>query len=142
MKIGQGCGPSALIPGSQKSPGSEKTPTRRQPEISVRNGINLLELRPSKNTVIPVKEARKWLRKTLVGQNNSARPSKHSRAPFLPLKEGLLGASFLFFDRQSTQMGAQGGFRKSGYFFVIPILKLKLEVKIVADGTKNDILPD
>ena len=32
MKIGQGYGPSALIPGSQKSPGSEKTPPRRQPE--------------------------------------------------------------------------------------------------------------
>ena len=43
-----------MIPGSQKSPGSEKTPPRRQPEISVRNGINLLELRLSKNTVTPV----------------------------------------------------------------------------------------
>ena len=32
VKIGQGYGPSALIPGSQKSPGSEKTPPRRQPE--------------------------------------------------------------------------------------------------------------
>ena len=47
-------GPSALIPGSQKSPGSEKTPPRRQPEKSVRNGTSLLELRPSKNTVTPV----------------------------------------------------------------------------------------
>ena len=37
-----------------KSPGSEKTPPRRQLQISARNGINLLELRPSKNTVTPV----------------------------------------------------------------------------------------
>ena len=37
-----------------KSPGSEKTPPRRQPEIFLRNGINLLELRPSKNTVTPL----------------------------------------------------------------------------------------
>ena len=54
VKIGQGYGPSALIPGSQKSPGSEKTPPRRQPEKSTRSGINLLELRPPKNTVTPV----------------------------------------------------------------------------------------
>ena len=54
MKIGHGYGPSALIPGSQKSPGSEKTPPRRQLQISARNGINLLELRPSKNTVTPL----------------------------------------------------------------------------------------
>ena len=46
-------GPSALIPGSQKSPGSEKTPPRRQPEISVRKCFDLLELRPAKNTVTP-----------------------------------------------------------------------------------------
>ena len=43
-----------MIPGSQKSPGSEKTPPRRQLQFSVRNGIKILELRPSKNTVTPV----------------------------------------------------------------------------------------
>ena len=31
VKIGQGYGPSALVPGSQKSPGSEKTPPKKQP---------------------------------------------------------------------------------------------------------------
>ena len=57
------------------------------------------------------------------------------------LIEGLLGAPFLKFDRQSTRMGAQGASGSRG-ISKIPILKLKLKVKIVADGTKNDILSD
>ena len=52
--MGQGYGPSALVPGSQKSPGSEKTPPRRQPKNSARKCTDLLELRPSKNTVTPL----------------------------------------------------------------------------------------
>ena len=43
--------------------------------------------------------------------------------------------------RKKTQMGLQGGLRKSGYF-LIPTLMLNLKVKIAADGTKNGILPD
>ena len=43
-----------MVPGSQKSPGSEKTPPRRQLENFVRKCFDLLELRPSKNTVTPL----------------------------------------------------------------------------------------
>ena len=42
-----------MIPGSQKPPGPEKTPPRRQNKICARKGINLLELRPSQNYVTP-----------------------------------------------------------------------------------------
>jgi hypothetical protein len=48
-----------LIPWSQKPPGSEKTPPRRQVEKSARICVSLLELRPSKSTVTPLQGAAK-----------------------------------------------------------------------------------
>ena len=56
-------------------------------------------------------------------------------------KRGPSRVGFPVLNRKKTQMGLQGGLRKSGYF-LIPTLMLNLKVKIAADGTKNGILPD
>ena len=74
---GQGYGPSALIPGSQKPTGSEKTPPRRQLQISARKCINLLELRPSKNTVTPVDRVAEKVSDRLSSQVSGTNKRQH-----------------------------------------------------------------
>ena len=66
-------------------------------------------------------------------------PERHHR-PRSP-QEGPFPGWVPVLNRKKTQMGLQGGLRKSGYF-LIPTLMLNLKVKIAADGTKNGILPD
>ena len=65
-------------------------------------------------------------------------PERHHRSR-IP-QEGPFPGWVPVLNRKKTQMGLQGGLRKSGYF-LIPTLMLNLKVKIAADGTKNGILP-
>ena len=60
-------------------------------------------------------------------------PERHHR-PRSP-QEGPFPGWVPVLNRKKTQMGLQGGLRKSGYF-LIPTLMLNLKVKIAADGTK------
>ena len=70
------------------------------------------------------------------------RKEKFLNAPqTLRADRGLLEGFISVIDRQSTQWALRGAFGSRG-ISKIPILKLKLKIKIVADGAKNDILPD
>ena len=71
----------------------------------------------------------------------SVRPSKHLRAGIGSLKRLSRPSHSSNLIGNRLKWALRGAFGSRGNS-KIPILKLNLKVKIVADGTKNDILPD